>query len=283
MSDNIQKVFVTNQNRLVFSITGIEIIGIIGIGYALVRGLDGLASDIINVVNYIAPLIVKIIPRILYTLIEGVVSGLPEVIGLVTKGFTTLLPAIVDGIRQIIPTIIDAVPQIFESLFEGARHILADVIDSMKSTIVGPLMGPLEGILKFLGVIADDSHLTEGEKEIADNADEIRTIKNNWTIGGKYAQKTDEELRKIEIETVERDYKETGGKYVTFDNKRLRRDGWTKYHGIPESKQWGPNAKRTADKIDNIKPPNIIDKVVDGIGDISKGIGDWISGWWPFK
>lgn len=306
---DVQKVYVMNQNRLVFSITGVEILGMIGVGYALVRGMDGIANDIIYIVNTVAPLIIKILPSLFNTILEGIVSALPEAVVSITKGITTLIPALTGALRQIIPSLIEAIPDVISTIMDASKSIMVDLLASLSDSILAPFIKPLEALYSWLGIKDPEKDLNEEEKRIDDNEPYVRTIKNNRTIGGKFSDKTDDELVPIEKETIQRDFKETNGKYVTFDTKILTPAGWTFYHNIPKEQQFGPYANKVADKIDAkpfkgpfddlhvwatqewdkfIRTTDVgkglndfgkgIENVVNGIGNIINDIGGWFGG-----
>ncbi len=266
MSDP-QKVFVVNQNRLIFSITGFEVMATIGATYCLVRGMSGVASDIVSIVEYLSPLLITTIPQIIQTVLEAVVAGLPKIVGTLTKGFTTLLPVITNAIGQIIPEITKALPEVLGTLTTAARSLTTDILNSLEDSFIGPIVKPLNGILEFLGVKKSDDHLTPVEKDIVKYEKDVLELKNTWALGGPFNDKTDEEIKKIHDETVERDKKETGGKFITFDTKILTFDGWTFYHNIPRNKQFPRKPREILEEAKNKPEPNILDKLDKGITD----------------
>ncbi len=146
MSD-VQKVYVINQNRLMFSISGFEIFGsMIGI-YVAYRAftsddpVQAISNDIIWVVEKIAPVLLKTLPKIINTFIEAFVSGLPEIIGTIGKGINTLVPSLIDSISQIVPIVFDNAGQLINSYFTQyvpkVYEFVGDVFDSIWSMITG--------------------------------------------------------------------------------------------------------------------------------------------------
>lgn len=104
-----QRVYVVNHPKVVFTVTGLEVIGIMGTSYVIYRiyrgGVDGLVNDIKTIINITLPFLVKLVPQVINTVVILLASSIPEI----TQGFGVVIPVLVDSVFQSIPHLINGI------------------------------------------------------------------------------------------------------------------------------------------------------------------------------
>lgn len=114
-----QRVYVVNHPKVVFTVTGLEVIGIMGTSYVIYRiyrgGIDGLINDIKLLINVTLPFLVKLVPQIINTVVILLASSIPEI----TQGFGVVIPVVISSVLQSVPNLIGSVTTVVTNILKG--------------------------------------------------------------------------------------------------------------------------------------------------------------------
>ena len=131
----------------VISLFGAVVSGEEGAAEKLGEGVGNLLTNIISKVVDFIPKLVQLGTSLLSSVIQGVISALPDAITALSGGIQTLLNALSALLPQVISAVLDALPAINEALFNALPVILEGIINLI-SAIADKLPDILEKALK---------------------------------------------------------------------------------------------------------------------------------------
>lgn len=131
----------------VISLFGAVVSGEEGTAEKLGEGVGNLLTNIISKVVDFIPKLVQLGTSLLSSVIQGVISALPDAITALSGGIQTLLNALSALLPQVISAVLDALPAINEALFNALPVILEGIINLI-SAIADKLPDILEKALK---------------------------------------------------------------------------------------------------------------------------------------
>ena len=131
----------------VISLFGAVVSGEEGAAEKLGEGVGNLLTNIISKVVDFIPKLVQLGTSLLSSVIQGVISALPDAITALSGGVQTLLNALSTLLPQVISAVLDALPAINEALFNALPVILEGIINLI-SAIADKLPDILEKALK---------------------------------------------------------------------------------------------------------------------------------------
>ena len=131
----------------VISLFGAVVSGEEGAAEKLGEGVGNLLTNIISKVVDFIPKLVQLGTSLLSSVIQGVISALPDAITALSGGIQTLLNALSTLLPQVISAVLDALPAINEAIFNALPMILEGIINLI-SAIADKLPDILEKALK---------------------------------------------------------------------------------------------------------------------------------------
>lgn len=131
----------------VISLFGAVVSGEEGAAEKLGEGVGNLLTNIISKVVDFIPKLVQLGTSLLSSVIQGVISALPDAITALSGGVKTLLNALSTLLPQVISAVLDALPAINEAIFNALPMILEGIINLI-SAMADKLPEILEKALK---------------------------------------------------------------------------------------------------------------------------------------